>query len=342
MFQTARARPRRWAFTLIELLVVIAIIAVLIALLLPAVQQAREAARRTQCKNNLKQIGLAMHNYHDVAQQFPISLGWHPVLGRDGPNFSDKVFLLPYLDRAPEYNGTNFNAPPWDSSGWFGSNNIATQSKRLPVFNCPSQPYETNGGQANFTYAINMGTAGPNGQYRNGSHNGIASYCGPDGSNGPSDRPVKMASVTDGTSNTAAYSEFLIDGPTTPANKQVHNWAVAGANDLATRQSCLAQAGLSGRNGNSGTGGNRGASWAWSFVGNGSVYTHTMAPNDQPCHSWSGDWEGNTMMSANSMHTGGVHVLMTDGAVRFVSTNIDYNTWVAVGTRDGAEVVSDF
>lgn len=338
MAPRTRVGPNRGAFTLIELLVVIAIIAVLIALLLPAVQQAREAARRTQCKNNLKQIGLALHNYHDTYRQFPISIGWNPDSSQNG-NFSDKVFLLPYLDRAPEYNGTNFTQAPWDSSGWFGSANITTQSKRLPVFNCPSQPYETNGGQANFTYAINMGTAGPNGQNGNGNHNGIASYCGPDGGGGPMDQPVRIASVVDGTSNTAAYSEFVIDGPATPNKQQVHNWGAAAANDAAIRQTCLSQTSLSGRNG---TGGNRGASWAWSFVGNGSVYTHTMAPNDQPCHSWGGDWEGNTLMGPNSVHVGGVHVLMTDGGVRFVSNNVDYLTWVAVGTRNGNETLSNF
>jgi prepilin-type N-terminal cleavage/methylation domain-containing protein len=103
MSRRARVWPSRGAFTLIELLVVIAIIAVLIALLLPAVQQAREAARRTQCKNNLKQIGLAMHNYHDTYNLFPISIGWNPNGSQNG-NFSDKVFMLPYLDRVAEYN----------------------------------------------------------------------------------------------------------------------------------------------------------------------------------------------------------------------------------------------
>ena len=333
MLRRLKAHPRRDAFTLIELLVVIAIIAVLIALLLPAVQQAREAARRTQCKNNLKQIGLAMHNYHDTFSQFPISIGWNPYTSERQGAFSDKVFLLPYLDRRAEYLSTDFNDFPWDSSGWFGNANIKAQSKRLPVFNCPSQPYETNGGQANFTYAINMGTAGVNGQNGDGAHNGLASYCG---GGSPSDRPVKMANLTDGTSNTGAYSEFLIDGNGTPANQQVHDWATAGATDAATRQSCTLQNNLGGRPGM------RGSSWAWSFVGAGSVYSHTMAPNDRACHSWTGDWEGSTMMSASSAHTGGVHLLMADGAVKFIASNVDHTTWVAAGTRNGGDKLGEF
>ena len=332
MLRRLRGRSVRDAFTLIELLVVIAIIAVLIALLLPAVQQAREAARRTQCKNNLKQIGLAMHNYHDVYLQFPISIGWNPAGERQGA-FSDKVFMLPYLDRAAEYQLTNFNDFPWDSNGWFGNANIKAQSKKLPVFNCPTQPYSTGGGQANFTYAINMGTAGVNGQYGEGSHNGLASYCG---GGAPSDAPVKMGSMSDGTSYTGAYSEFIIDGADTPQNQQVYSWAAAGATDAVTRSNCIAQTGLGGR------AGMRGASWAWSFVGVGSVYSHTMAPNDKACHSWQGDWEGSTLMSASSAHTGGVHLLMADGTVKFVSSNVDHAIWVGAGTRNGGEKLTDF
>ena len=225
MLRRLKFRPRRGAFTLIELLVVIAIIAVLIALLLPAVQQAREAARRTQCKNNLKQIGLAMHNYHDTFGQFPISIGWHPEGSLRGV-FSDKVFMLPYLDRTPEYQATNFDREPWDSNGWFGNSNITAQSKKLPVFNCPTQPYSVGGGRANFTYAINMGTAGPNGQFGEQNHNGLASYVG---GNGASDRPVTMGRISDGTSNTGAYSEFLIDGTDTPPGQQVYTWEIGRA-----------------------------------------------------------------------------------------------------------------
>ena len=322
-----RRMMRRRAFTLIELLVVIAIIAILIALLLPAVQQAREAARRTQCKNNLKQIGLAFHNYHDTFGQFPISIGWNPAGERQGA-FSDKVFILPYIDRANEYNGTNFDTFPYDSGGWFGSSNITVQSARLPVFNCPSQVYDTRGGRANFTYAINNGTNPVPGQ-----HNGMASYVG---GGGNSDPPVPIAKVIDGTSNTVMYSEFVIDGSGTPVNQQVHTW-VSGSTPAQARQSCLNTTGLSGRQGQ------RGSSWAWSFMGVGSVYTHVMLPNDQPCHLWRGsDWLGDNMMSASSQHEGGVHVLLADGSVRFITENIDYNTWLALGTRNGNEVLGQF
>src|ERR1700688_3410151 len=121
---------RNRGFTLIELLVVIAIIAVLIALLLPAVQQAREAARRSQCKNNLKQIGLAMHNYHEQFSCFPISIGWNQFNGHHNGSqnaWSDKVFMLPNLDRASQYNQMftdAVNGYAYEGNGWNGNGNI--------------------------------------------------------------------------------------------------------------------------------------------------------------------------------------------------------------------------
>jgi prepilin-type N-terminal cleavage/methylation domain-containing protein len=341
---------RRSGFTLIELLVVIAIIAILIALLLPAVQQAREAARRTQCKNNLKQIGLALHSYHDMASQFPISIAWSASDDFRG-SWSDKVFLLPFLDRAAMYDKTDMNVRPWDSGGWNGGENIAQHSPRLPVFNCPSQELELFGGQSNFTYAINHGTShigavtGNQQLAVHGRHNGIASYVkggGPGGWTGfpNSDQRVNTAKVTDGTSNTAAYSEFVIQdnkgtADPTAIRSQVYTWA-SGNNVTQMRQNCLSQTGLSGRNDM------RGRSWAWSFMGVGAAYNHTMMPNEKSCHGYEDDWGGSNLMAASSQHTGGVHTLMTDGAVRFVNSNVANTIWWGIGTRNGSEVIGNF
>ncbi|MBM83917.1 MAG: hypothetical protein CMJ78_25455 [Planctomycetaceae bacterium] len=330
-------------FTLIELLVVIAIIAILIALLLPAVQAAREAARRSQCKNNLKQIALAINNYHDSYRQFPISVGWNQVTGGRQATFSDKFFLLPYMDREPEYNLTNQDQHPWHPGGWHGGDNIASTSATFPAFNCPSRTSLAYGGEANFTYAINHGTA----PQPDGQHNGAASYVG---HGSPSDPPVNFARVKDGASMTALYAEFIIPEVCQTAvhqnpeiaRSQVYEWVGMGSTPAQTRANCLAQ--------NTPIGDpNRcrmkGGAWAWSFMGNGSNYTHTMAPNDKSCHAASGnagDWKGNSLMSAASRHVGGVHVAMCDGRVRFVNDNIDYDVWTAIGTRNLEEPIPGF
>ena len=342
----ARRLLRRSGFTLIELLVVIAIIAILIALLLPAVQQAREAARRTQCKNNLKQIGVALHSYHDTFSQFPISIGWNDYQGNVDHHgaFSDKVFLLPYLDRGSEWAATDMTqadgdgSRPWDSNGWTGSDNIKAHSAKIPVFNCPSQPYLIQGGRANFAYAINIGVQqiSPVNTIGSGNrHNGLASFVGVGWA--ANDNPVTTASVIDGTSQTAAYSEFVIDGDGTPVGQQVHNW-VNGNTAAQIRQECLNLTALSGRQNM------RGASWAWAFMGVGSGYTHTMAPNDKPCHCRNGcfDWMGDSLMGSGSLHEGGAHTIMADGATRFINENIDHNTWLAIGTRNGNDTPGEF
>ncbi len=341
---------RRRGFTLVELLVVIAIIGVLIALLLPAVQMAREAARRSQCTNNLKQIVLGMQNYHDTYQVFPMSVGWGPdpdPLYGGAYYFSDKVAMLPYLERTSEY---GLIAPPKSGGayfpGWSGRNPQAL-SGRLPVFNCPSNANDLNGGVANHTYSINMGTShnpphtGSNRGYAGeGHHNGIGWYKRSSDLNAL-DPPVKMASVTDGTSNTAAYSEFVIEkwsGNAPATNKsqfraQVFNWA-SGTSTAEVRQSCLNQTAL-----NDGGGGRimRGGGWSWAFIAAGGAYSHTMLPNEKNCHSYEGDWFGSNVLAATSEHPGGVNVANVDGSVSFVSETVDPNVWWAKGTRNGGE-----
>ena len=356
-------RGRRRGFTLVELLVVIAIIGILVALLLPAVQAAREAARRTQCVNNLKQITLAMHTYHDTYQAFPISMGWTDQPNTGGGSwqnpyikgYSDKVALMPYVEKTAEYNLIQQGEGIYDP--WWGGN-PQSFSGRIPVFNCPSNPNVLNNGTANFTYAINLGTS-HNAPHANtasmlyeGRHNGIGYYqyqAVAGGWNTP-DPTVRMASIQDGTSNTAAYSEFVIQNPIydqpvpiiagkpDPNQKkiyraQVYSWADTGTSTAATRLLCLAQPSLSGRNDM------RGRSWSWSFIGNGSAYNHTMMPNEKSCQSYSGDWFGSNLMTASSEHPGGVIVGIADGSARYVSDNVDYPVWWGLGTRNGNENV---
>lgn len=189
------ARPR--GFTLIELLVVIAIIAVLIALLLPAVQQAREAARRSQCKNNLKQIGLAMHNYHDNYRIFPIG----NLVGR---SFTAQSYILPYIDQAPLYNKLNFNYPDYCFYNNVPSNNI--YATKVLAYSCPSDPLMP-GVCTDQTQTLGQGDF-----YFTGSYFGVEGKAWNDKSGmfystSLGVPPVLMRDITDGTSNTIMMGE---------------------------------------------------------------------------------------------------------------------------------------
>lgn len=340
-------------FTLVELLVVIAIIGILVALLLPAIQAAREAARRTQCVNNLKQITLAMQNYHDNYKVFPISTGWGSLYG-GSYYFSDKVAMLPYLELSGQYQAINPNEGSY-APGWSGQNPEAF-SGRLPVFNCPSNSNELQGGVANHTYSINIGTSHqpPHNQPNaasagQGRHNGLAYYCDStglfqDGSGGRNDPVISMASVKDGTSNTAAYSEFVIEQwyGNAPAEEkakqraQVFNWAY-GSSTAEVRQACLNQTAL-----NDAGGGRvvRGVSWSCAWMAFGGAYSHNMMPNEKSCHSYEGDWYGSNALAATSEHPGGVNVGLADGSIQFKGENVDSEIWWALGTRNGGEAVS--
>lgn len=338
---------KRSGFTLIELLVVIAIIAILIALLLPAVQQAREAARRTQCKNNLKQILLAMHNYHDIHNQFPLSVGWGRQTGDRHGAWSDKVFILPQLERANEFAQLRYDQLPY--THWDRGHNTKL-SGRLPMFNCPSDQPNQNGPDGNFSYAISGGVmnyapaAPAAGAQRvsgwEGNHNGFASYGGWPGVN---DRPVTFSTMIDGSSNTAAYSEFgktlFVPQPYGPKGMQIKTW-VSGNTHIALRNACLAQTASADNGG--GRHHMRGAGWSWSFIGEASAYAHNMNPNENGCFSHEGDWFGSTLSSASSYHTGGVQVALADGSVRFVSDNVDNATWVKLGNRADGQVLGEY
>ncbi len=349
-------RRRRSGFTLVELLVVIAIIGILVALLLPAVQAAREAARRMQCTNNLKQQALAMHNYADTyKEKQPMETGWHNRMSQYRETFTHKVALLPYLERNNEYDRATlvgWNGRIYDP-GWHHGN-TASFSLRLPVYNCPSNPNDLYNGRGNHTYAINMGTShlpphrttGTK-KTRPGHHNGWGAYVRGgwgvqnDGNNDPITR---FAKVTDGLSNTAMFSEFVIQNPdfqttvhattTDPKiwRQQVYSWASNGQSTAETRQACIGnQAATHGRHDW------RGRSWSWSMIGTGNAYTHTMLPNEKSCHTYGSDWYGVVCMAATSEHPAGVNVALGDGSVRFVSENVEDEAWWALGTRNGNE-----
>jgi prepilin-type N-terminal cleavage/methylation domain-containing protein len=349
-------KPRAMrGFTLVELLVVIAIIGILVALLLPAVQAAREAARRSQCVNNLKQIVLAQHNYHDTHKEFAPASSWGRPEDNQRRSWSEKVMLLPFLEQRGAFEQTNWTLAPYDPppASWHGNDNIATQSMRLPVFYCPSNPTEIGGGVANFTYAVSTGTShGP--PHATGSNpdmgppgrtNGMVAYkryWTPGAGSENNDPKVHFGSVTDGASNTAFYSEFVIANTTknNPADKsqqkfQVYNHWAQGSNTAAVRLDCLAQ----GANFDNGRWQMRGGGWACSFMQNGAVYNHTMLPNERSCNCFNGgdDWYGRNLFAAGSAHPGIVNVGAGDGSVRNVADNVTPVAWWAFGTRDGGE-----
>lgn len=332
---------RRRGFTLIELLVVIAIIAVLIALLLPAVQQAREAARRSQCKNNLKQMGLALHNFHDTYNRLPPGgAGDQNPFGTMGTSTSGNwgsswmVYILPYVDQANIFNGWQFTG----NSGVFNANNIALiTGKYVPGYYCPSSPLPqnctsvTNVGAANY-----VGISGAvNGLITNYTESrnvtvptgGIISGGGVMFPNSQ----IKLRDLTDGTTNVIAVSEhgdYIFDNSGNKQDwraSQPWGWQI-GTNDNCVVPNYTGQAGDT-RSSNTITIRypiNQKRGWADNVSGTGvGSYVGSNTP-------------------INSAHTGGVHALLSDGSVRFLSDNMNLSILAALATRDDGQVVGDY
>lgn len=315
---------RRRGFTLIELLVVIAIIAILVALLLPAVQQARESARRTQCKNNLKQLGLAMHTYAESAGCFP--------MGKvTTNNMSPHVRILPQIEMGTLYNTINFNVAYSDPS------NALAVTQNIPAFRCPSDVDNLPanlGGRNN--YYTNFGTILINslpGVTVGSTNYGMPMFDGVFYENSS----IKFKDLVDGTTNTVMMSEKMtgdgsnaISSPTTDTFKPGTYPATADqamADCRAVDMTDLTKQGNS----------NVGAPWM--NAGHSTTYYyHIMVPNDRSCMYP----PSRIATTANSKHSGGVHSLLCDGSVKFISSSIDLGVWRAIGTRSGGEVVSEF
>lgn len=333
----------RSGFTLIELLVVIAIVAILMALLLPAVQAARESARKTQCKSNLKQIGLALHNYHDSFQLFPPSTIKKPSNTYPPPFDIVKyetstwcatwlVMLLPQLDQQPLYRQYNLGAP--------ATANSVVISTQMPIFVCPSDSYATTSNRFKPTIGPYVGATAARGNYAiNESpddHGNVHPY-----SLGISqvNRSYHASEIRDGLSTTIFVDE--IRAGIDPANDSRGTWGLGGAGNSAIRKHACA---TSFRPNFNPTG------------PNGDSLTQCVDASDMRCFLTGAGQNYNESTTARSQHPGGVHVLLGDGAVRFVINNIDASTdciqqrsspaaariWYALHTRASREVIPEF
>jgi len=296
----------RKGFTLIELLVVIAIIAVLIALLLPAVQQAREAARRSQCKNNIKQLGLALHNYHDTARTMPPGAIQSFSTGLNEATWI--TMCLPYFDQANLYMMANFSS----TFGGSGPNNVILGTS-LPMMLCPSDnevalALPGSPGWARGNYVANSGI-GPLTSTEN--PNPAGRTAGPFTMNSK----VKMSDFIDGTSNTVLVSELL---------------KVKGDDFRGVMHYPEGPMYQHDRSPNTGV----------PDEFRGSLCISTVRA---PCTGVYTAWNNRQIrIAARSNHVGGVHVLLGDGSGRFVSENINLGTWQALSTMDKGEVIGEF
>jgi prepilin-type N-terminal cleavage/methylation domain-containing protein len=332
------SKLRRMGFTLIELLVVIAIIAVLVSLLLPAVQQAREAARRSQCKNNLKQIGLALHNYHEQFNILPFGCvapgGVSPAIAQ---NMTGWVSLLPNIDQQPLFNLANFSAAfgVWNGNGVLAGGGVPPQnvqitSTKIPIFICPSDAgHQTNDHTQNATgvtstyvcnttvdtyktsypFSVKYGSLWATGNYYYWSNEpraqkamfGVFSNCG-------------FKDVTDGLSNTVAVAEQTFDTRDSPQG----SWA------------CTYQQGLGG------------TEFADEIPGHYPINNWYCCTWTSPKNKYFTPLVSGEYASPSSAHAGGIHVTLGDGSVRFINQAINATTKANLGWISDSNVLGEF
>jgi prepilin-type processing-associated H-X9-DG protein len=345
---------------------VIAIIAVLIALLLPAVQSAREAARRAACVNNLKQMGLALHNYQAATNSFPLGATLAPYNPPYSTtywsNWSAHAQLLPYLEGGAIYNACNFSlAPEWATYYGYMANSTATSSK-VNEFACPSDPNANQQTNNAGTYA----TLGSNNSYMASQGTTTVGYpeATPNATNAQQStglfayqRSYSVQSVTDGTSNTVAFAEMIADdqngnfsmAPGKGTGGQGNLQAVYFT-DINTAGLALVQADIQACNAiyQANGGGKEGGGYRWSTGAMGyTMFNTIIPPNGGGTIKW-GACRNNCSpqarhadyVNASSFHPGGVNVCFGDGSTRFVKNSIAMNIWWALGTRANGEVVS--
>jgi len=340
----------RSAFTLIELLVVIAIIAVLLGLLLPAVQKVREAAARAKCQNNLKQLGLALHNYHGAYEAFPAAR--LPFSPPPPLVHSALARLLPFVEQESVGRLIDFTSPPLYFAGTVppSSGNYTASITIVSLWLCPSDSvFGVVPGDGSLavkpdgSISATDHYAGTNYVTCVGSGSAAVAwgrYANSDGMFGQS--PFKIMDVTDGLSNTVAFSESLLGlgGGAEPngaqlfdRTRQVLTLPGSTNTDDAACANGLANGGAFWSN-------LRGMRWINGHYADAN-YNHHLLPND-PRWDCSNASHNPGQAAARSAHTGGVNILLGDGSVRFVTNGVNPNVWQALATRSGGEVVADY
>jgi prepilin-type N-terminal cleavage/methylation domain-containing protein/prepilin-type processing-associated H-X9-DG protein len=359
---------RRRGFTLIELLVVIAIIAVLIALLLPAVQAAREAARRIQCTNNMKQIGLGIHNYHSVHNVFAMGCSsgaynppgtWWSVKQNLGP----LALILPFLEQMSVYNSINFNFgadefEPIASRSLTASVQATATNTSMRAFQCPSDPLagapDYQGTTNTTNYYASVGTTMYWSQLGTTWSNNVPSVNIPSTGLFTLQASYGLQNCTDGSSNTIAFGEAAVGAPTAQLGQKFVGVVNVAAlqpyetfdassnlnNAIAALQACQTawQTGVGGTADEQ-----RGDNWSHGSMAISlfnTIATPNMYNGSFAYCSRIGSGGRSDISNADSWHPGGINVTLADGSVRFIKNSISMQIWMALGTKAGGEVIS--
>jgi prepilin-type N-terminal cleavage/methylation domain-containing protein len=367
-------------FTLVELLVVIAIIGVLAGLLLPAIQSAREAARRVQCQNHLRQIGIALHNYHDTYGSFPYSsLGIDNKNGNCGSGFySWLAAILPQVEQNTLYNSINFGVPLSDRCSYVGSSSYVSYSipaananakaaaSIVPVYLCPSEPMNRVrttqiGRTAPSSYVGNIGwpkgASFPHvdptnraGNFRTEQQNGIIGLVNP-GVPDPWHRTLtRIQDIQDGLSNTIAVTERIVSdfagvrspfGGSYPApNTNVAMLSFCGGSESARSLDRWVTFCGSVSAADQSYSLHHGHSWLSGWNLGANHFMPVMPINKRSCHIYGGEDDGNNIITPSSHHFDGLNIVMGDDAIRFINNSIDMRVWWAIGGSNDGETAS--